>query len=118
MFEVFFVYVMVLKGQIEWGLAGNNLTLLQNYIYKMNGNVYLVRIVGFFWLFFLHHNLWMAWDKSWMVLRELLSVAVSISCLSAFFCKVVSRQHHEQKTVFLVDGCRRRAAAGQNTYFD
>ena len=43
---------MVLKGQIEWGLAGNNLTLLQNYIYEMNGNVYLVRIVGFFWLFF------------------------------------------------------------------
>ena len=51
----------------------------------MNGNVFLVRIVSSFGFF--HHNLWMAWDKSWMVLRELLSVAVSISCLSAFFCK-------------------------------
>ena len=75
----------------------------------MNGNVFLVRIVSSFGFF--HHNLWMAWDKSWMVLRELLSVAVSISCLSAFFCKVVSRQHHEQKTVFLVDGWIRGGAA-------
>ena len=59
----------------------------------MDGNVSCTYYRGRF--FPVHHNLWMAWDKSWMVLRELLSVAVSISCLSAFFCKV--REEREQK---------------------